>query len=837
MYKKVVAVCFWFFYFSINVFSQITLNDNIDIDYNNPKKYEIGGITVSGIKYLDQNVLINLSGLSVGDVIEIPGEEITNAITKLWKQGLFSDVKITLTKVVDNLAFIDIYLQEQPRLSKFTFTGIKKSEADDLKEMLKLSRGNQVTENLIKRSENIIKDFFIDKGYYFVDVNCVIEDDTTLLNNVILKININKNNRIKINDIVFEGNHNLSEGKLRRAMKETKVKRWYNIFKASKFIDNEYKNDKNKIIEKYNENGYRDAVIVKDTVYQYDDKSLNILITIDEGRKYYFRNITWVGNTKYKSSYLSSLTAIKKGDVYNQKQLEDNLYMNPNGVFSLYQDNGYLFSSITPVEVKIENDSIDIEMRVYEGKQARINEVKVTGNTKTNDHVIIREIRSKPGDLYNRSDITRTIRELATLGYFNPEKLDLSPTPDPVSGTVDLDYIVEEKPSDQVELSGGWGARMIVGTLGVSFNNFSARNFFKKDAWRPLPSGDGQRLSLRAQSNGKYYQAYNMMFMEPWLGGKKPNSLSVNVYRTILTNGKDKWIRNDPDTIDKYLNPDYQSMKITGVSVGLGTRLKWPDDYFTLYGELSLQQYDLNNYSYRNIFSFNKGISNNFSFKMIFARNSVDAPIFPRRGSTFSISAQLTPPYSLLNNKDYLNMSDEEKYKWIEYHKYKLNASWFTNLARNLVLNTRAEFGYLAMYNSDYGPSPFEGFNLGGDGLVTYNLYGMETIALRGYENGSLTPDDGGNLYDKFTMELRYLISPNPNATLYALAFLEGGSAWYDFKRFNPFDIHRSAGVGVRIFLPMFGKLGVDWGYGFDPVFGNENLGKSQFHFIIGQNF
>ncbi|MFH2141420.1 MAG: outer membrane protein assembly factor BamA [Bacteroidota bacterium] len=830
-----------FFVLNNYCFGQITIGENISVNYSKPKEYEIGGITVSGIKYLDTDVLINLSGLTVGDIISIPGEETADAIRKLWKQGLFSDVEIKLAKVVDNRAFIDIFLQERPRLSKFSFSGIKKSDAEDLREMIKLVKGSQVTDNMINTSKNIIKNYYVDKGFYKTTVDIVVENDTNLLNNVVLNIKIDKFRKIKINKIQIEGNSILSDNKLRRSLKETKQKTWYNVFKASKYTESDYKADKLKLISKYNEFGFRDAHIISDTIYDFNEKTMNIEIIVDEGSKYYFRNITWVGNTKYKSEYLAGLTGIKKGDIYNQKLLDENLYMNPNGVFSLYQDNGYLFSSVTPVEIYVSNDSIDIEMRVYEGKPARVSKVTIVGNTKTNDHVVRREIKSKPGELYSRADITRTIRELAQLGYFDPEKLNLNPTPNPADGTVDLEYVVEEKPSDQIELSGGWGANMIVGTLGVSFNNFSAKNFFKKNAWTPLPSGDGQRLSLRAQSNGAYYQSYNMSFVEPWLGGKKPMSLSTSVYHTILTtSGARKYLKDSTDTEGntvKYKNPNYQSMKITGIALGLGTRLSWPDDYFTLYHELSYQNYLLDKYTYRQLFSFSSGESNNISYKIVFGRNSIDAPIYPRRGSMFSVSLQITPPYSIFSGKDYTVMSDADKYKFIEYHKWKFESSWFSKLAGNLVINTRAEFGFLGMFNPDYGPSPFEGFNLGGDGLVTYSLYGMETIALRGYENGSLTPDAGGNIYNKYTVEMRYPISLNPNATLYALAFMEGGSAWSDFKNFNPFDIHRSAGVGVRIFLPMFGKLGVDWGYGFDPVFGNPNLGKSQFHFIIGQNF
>ncbi|MBI5219009.1 MAG: outer membrane protein assembly factor BamA [Bacteroidia bacterium] len=811
--------------FGINLFSQVTVTSSLPaLDYANPKDYEIGGITVSGIKFLDQDVLISLSGIKVGDTISVPGVDIAQAIEKLWKQGLFSDIKIYATKIIDNRIFLDIYLQERPRLSKFSFSGIRKGEADDIREKIKLVKGAQVTDNLKMKSIHTIKSYFIEKGYLNVDVNLKQEDDTAMMNHVILYFDIKKNERIKIHEVIFEGNTVFTPAQLRRAMKNTKQKTGpskYNIFKVSKFIRENYIEDKKKIIAKYNEKGYRDAKIVSDSVYKWDDKMVNIYIKIDEGKKYYFRNITWVGNSKYKSELLSGYLGIKKGEVFNQSLLDEKLFIDPNGVSSLYLDEGYLFFNVTPVEVLVENDSIDLEMRIFEGRQAMINKVIITGNTKTNEHVIRREIRSKPGQLFNRSDIIRSQRELAQLGYFNPEKLDVNPVPNPVEGTVDIEYIVEEKPSDQIELSGGWGANMIVGTLGISFNNFSTKNMFKKEAWRPLPSGDGQRLSVRAQSNGLAYQAYSISFIEPWLGGKKPNSLSTSVYHTIQTNGQ------TVDTLKTYIH-------ITGISIGLGRRLKWPDDFFTLFNDISFQRYNLKKW---NAFLFNTGTAKNLSFTTTFQRNSIDQPIYPRRGSLFSLSLQLTPPYSLLFDKDWANMAAVDKYAWIEYHKWMFTASWFTKLAGDLVLNTKANFGFLGMYNDKWGHSPFEGFTVGGDGLSGYNLYGRDVIALRGYENGALTPDNGGNIYNKITMELRYPLTLNPNATLYGLTFLEGGNCWYQFKDFKPFDIRRSAGFGIRIFLPMIGMLGVDWGWGFDDIPGRIGGNHSQFHFVLGQQF
>jgi len=843
---KKIAFLLFIVYLVTSVTAQEDISSRIKkLDYSDPVEYEIGGIQISGIKYLDPDVLVHLTGLQVGDVIMIPGDEITAAINKLWEQGLFSEIKISLEKVVNKKAFLDIYLVERPRLSKFSFTGIRKSEADDIKEKIKLVRGNQITENTLINTKNIITDYFVEKGFLNVDVNIESSLDSSMVNHVILKININKNERIKINEIHFSGAiaigkekkwynfyrspEKITDSRLHRTMKETKEKRWYGFFKASKMINEKYEEDKAKIIEKYNELGFRDARIVSDSIVKFDNNTIDVYISIEEGPKYYYRNITWVGNTKYSADFLSQVLGIRKGDVYNQKLLEEKLLYDPQSVFSLYQDNGYLFSNINPVEVYAENDSLDIQMQIYEGKQARINKVAISGNTRTNDHVVMREIRTSPGSLYRRSEVQRTIREFAQLGYFDPEKLNVDFQPDPAKGTVDLEYLVEEKPSDQIELSGGYGAGMIVGTLGLSFNNFSLRNIFNPAAYRPLPSGDGQRLSIRAQASGLYYQNYSFSFVEPWLGGKKPNSLTTMIYHSITTNAS-----SDIE--------DRTSFKVTGAGLGLGKRLTWPDDYFTNYTELSYRYYLVDNYPG---FLYKEGHSNNVSIKTVVGRSSSGPnPIFPTMGSEMSVSIELTPPYSLFGNADYASMSATDKYKWIEYHKWKFSGAWFTTLvgsksgdSRALVLLTKFEAGILGYYNSDLGPSPFEGFQLGGDGLYGYNLYGRETIGLRGYLNNSLTPSDGGNVYDKFTIELRYPLSLNPSATLFALAFVEAGNAWYDIKKFNPFDVKRSAGVGIRIYMPMIGLLGVDWGYGFDEINGSTSANGSQFHFVIGQTF
>ncbi len=826
-----IFLLFILFWFDLKAQISVDGGDLNSIEFTNPKTYTIAGITLSGAKFLDAEALISLSGLTVGDQIQIPGEKITKAIDNLWKQALFSDIKINATKIEGNRIFLEILVQERPRLSKFIFKGIKKGDTEKIREKIKLTRGQIITENLIKNTEATIKKYFIEKGFFNVQTKSKTEKDSTMTNGETLIVTIDKKERVKIHQILFHGNSALNSKQLTRLMKDTKEKHIYHIFSASKFLKENFEKDKQKIIEKYNSLGYRDAKIVKDTVYKFDEQTINLEVTIYEGKKYFFRTITWIGNSKHTTAELASILSIKKGDVFDQSVLESHLFMNPDSrdVTSLYMDDGYLFFQVTPVEVLVENDSIDLEIRIYEGKQAIINKVTVVGNTKTNDKVIMREVRTKPGQLFSRSDIIRSQRELAQLGYFDQEKLGVNPKPNPAEGTVDIEYTVEEKASDQIELSGGYGAGRLVGTLGVSFNNFSASNVFKKGAWRPLPSGDGQRLSLRAQSNGLAYQSYNASFTEPWLGGKKPNSFSVTIFHSVQSNGLTS------------TDPLLQSIKISGLSVGLGKRLVFPDDYFTSYQELSFQHYDLNHYS--STFLFSNGYANNFSIKETISRNSIDAPIYPRSGSQISLTLQLTPPYSLLQNKDYSKVTDQqEKYKFIEYHKWRFNASWFTKILGNLVLNTKTQFGFLGYYNSNL-ESPFERFYLGGSGLSGYQLDGRELIALRGYNDNSLTPKGssggyiGGTVFDKFTFELRYPVSLNPQATIFLLTFAEAGNSWLKFNEFNPFGVRRSAGAGVRVFLPMFGLLGLDWGYGFDEIPGNPGVNKGQFHFSIGQQF
>jgi outer membrane protein insertion porin family len=853
--------------------SQVSIgNDVLDIDYSNPREYEIGGVTVSGIKYLDENVLIMISGLTVGKKIKIPSDNFRNAINKLWEQGMFEYVNISATDVKGDLVFLNIDLRERPRLSKFTFHGVKKAEADNLREEIVIVRGDVLTENLLTNSHNRIKKYYTKKGYLDAEIDLVQTPDTLRGNSVILDIYVNKNDRIKIFNIDIKGNKFLSDQQVLKAMKETKEKGNFKpfdnielllwdaiktfarlqfdstivlaedyinenikirIFKGSKFIRDNFEEDKVNIVNKYNSLGFRDAEIISDTIYRHDEKTINIDIDLHEGRRYYFGDILWVGNTKYTDEFLSTILKINKGDVYSQEALNTNLSFNPNGldVSSLYLDDGYLFFQANPIEVKVENDTIDLEIRIREGKQARINKVMVKGNTKTNDRVIIREIRSRPGQLFSRSDVIRTTRELAQLKYFNPETIQPDIQPNQLDGTVDIIYSVEETSADQIELSGGWGYGRIIGTLGLSFNNFSLRNFFKGSAWKPIPSGDGQKLSLRLQSYGRGYISYSVSFTEPWLGGKKPNSFSVSYFHSLYSNGISK------------NNPAYSSFTIDGISFGLGKRLQWPDDYFSLFQSINLQVYNLNQYS--SIFSFGDGTGqyNNINYLVTLARNSIDAPIYPRSGSEVSLSLEVTPPYSAFSNKDYASMEPKDRYKWIEYNKWKMKANFYTRLVGNLVLSTRTQLGFLFAYNKEIGITPFERFYLGGDGLSGYNnLDGRELIGMRGYGNETITPgyylntNIGGTIYSKYTLELRYPLSLNPSATIYALTFLEAGNSWDGFDNFNPFKVYRSAGVGLRVFLPMFGVLGLDWGYGFDEVPGIPGANGGQFHFSINQS-
>ncbi|NOR88586.1 MAG: BamA/TamA family outer membrane protein [Bacteroidales bacterium] len=854
-------------------YAQVNLGENlIDLDYSKPKKYEIGGIKVAGIEYLDEKALIMISGLTIGNTISVPGDDISLSLKKLWKQGLFENIAITVEKIENNRIFLVIYLQERARLTGFSINGVKKGDVDNIREKIKLVSGDVVTENLMIRTKQKIHKYFNEKGFQNAEVEIEKKPDPKKPNGVVLTIDIKKFSKVKIAKINIYGSEDINIDRLKSAMKETKEVGYFyplynmeklvwnltkdvatfkipkiqddiiayfqesvkmKIFKSSKYIEKNYEDDKSNLIDKYNKLGYRDAKIVEDSIYKSGKNTIDIDIHVDEGNKYYFRNVKWVGNTVYSDLDLSNILQIRRGDVYNKELLETNLQFNQNGpdVSSLYLDNGYLFFSVDPVEVSVINDSIDLEIRIREGDQATVKNVRVIGNTRTNDHVIIRELRTRPGQLFSRSAIIRTQRELAQIKYFDPEKLGVDVKPNPLDGTVDIEYTVEETSSDQIELSGGWGYGRIIGTLGLSFNNFSLRNFFKGEAWRPIPSGDGQKLSLRFQTYGSGYMSYSVSFTEPWLGGKKPNAFSVSYYHSLYSNGLE---RNDP------LRATFVN---DGFTVGLGKRLTWPDDFFQLYQEVKLQRYLLNNYA--NIFSVGdgNGTFHNFAYTIALSRNSLDAPIYPRNGSDVGVSLEVTPPYSLFTDYDYASMAENDKYKWVEYHKWKIRARWYSSVVGDLVLSTRAKFGFLGHYSGQIGTTPFERFYLGGDGLSGYNnMDGRELISLRGYGNETLTPgytynsNLGGTIYDKFTLELRYPVSLNPSATIYFMGYLEAGNSWLEFEDFKPFQVYKAAGFGVRVFLPMFGLLGLDWAYGFDDVPGLPNANGGQFHFSINQS-
>lgn len=854
---------------NINGYAQVVLGTDkptepIKIDYAAPKTYEIGGITSSGTAPLDQRLL----KFHVGDQIEIPGDEISKSVKGLWETGLYDDVEITVTRIVNNVAFLDVRLEDRARLISFGFKGTTKSEENDLRDKLKISQGNIINDNMKRTCINIIKKYYIDKGFYRCDVKVEEIPDEKIKNALNILFDIQKYKKVKINKITITGNNGVTDAVLLRSMKDTKEKFRFmpmykadtaiayclkhpgyyqskditehlddyfadrvklRIFKGSKFIKENYEKDKINLISRYNELGYRDAVILSDTYYL-KNNNINIDIKVKEGPQYYFRNITFVGNTVYPTSLLSQLLRINKGDVYNQALLTKNLTMNENGedLASLYMNNGYLFFSANPVEVAIDRDSIDIEVRIHEGKQAKYNKITITGNTKTNDNVIMREITTIPGQLFNRADIIRTQQVLMSLGYFNQEKMDVQPKPNETDGTVDINYVVEETSSDQLSLSAGYGASGFVISAVITFNNFSTRKLFDKDAWTPIPGGDGQRLSLNVSTNGSWYQYYNLSFTEPWLGGKKPNALTAGIYYQKQTNARAK------------TDDAYSASSIAGASISLANKLKWPDDYFQISHTLSYEYYTVTNWS--GYYVFSNGYANSLSYIFTLSRNSINAPIYPREGSSFTFSMQLTPPYSLLNGKDYSNATDQEKYKYLEFHKWKFNASWFTRIVDNLVLNVRIKMGFMGCYNQTIGTCPFGRFYLGGDGLSNYSYDGREVIGMRGYADEVLSPyidgsSTGASIYNKFTAELRYPISLNPSATVYVLAFAEAGKGWIDKRQYSPFDLYKSAGLGVRVYLPMFGLLGFDWGYGFDAVPGRTSTSwGNQFHISINQS-
>lgn len=813
--------------------------EKVTVDYAYPSEYVLGGIRVSGVRFLNENQILDLTGLKPGQTVEVPGTEISEVVDRIWKRGLFSDVAMyadSLSRNRDTI-WLELALKERPRIYKWTFTGVKKSEKEDLEEKLKLRRSSELSEYLLKTSCDMIKSYFDEKGYIQSEVAVSHRPDSTVPNAENIVFNVSKGPKVKIKKITFEGNGDVPASKLAAAMRDTKDMRFVNLLSSKKFNSKKYEADKQSLLQVFYERGYRDAKIVKDSVFYMEDGRLGIHIVFDKGKRYYFRNITWTGNSVFSQEELNRLLRIEKGDVYDVVAMEQRLYgggaMEELNISQVYRDRGYLFFNVFPVETNITGDSVDVDIRMIEGKPATFNNIIIKGNDVTNERVIRRSLFTKPGYLFSQTDLMRSIREISSMSNFDPEYAmtmgkGWSMVQNPQNNTVDVIYDVEEKSNSNFELSGGWGGNTFVATAGVSFNNFSMRRLFDKDAWRPVPLGDAQQLALRFQTNGSYYTAFSLSFNEPWLGGRKPTSFNVNLYYTRNTNSTYFYLTND------------QFMEVYGAQVGVGTRLKWPDNYFILYNDLVWQTYRLQDWNYN--FLFNTGLSHNFSWRINLVRNSTDQFVYPRQGSEFSIGLQLTPPYSLFKdrNTDYKNMPDSEKYRWIEYHKWTFKGAVYLKIYDDLVLMARAQFGYLGTYNRNLGYSPFEGFNLGGDGMSGYNTYGQEIISLRGYKNYSLTPmrDNAyvGNVYDKFTLELRYPLLLQGQTNIYVLGFLEGGNAWSDILEFNPFSIKRSAGVGVRIFLPFLGMLGVDWGYGFDRDFYG-NRGGSNVHFVIGQQF
>ena len=787
--------------------------------------YEIAGITVTGAGSLDPNVVIMLTNLRVGDRIQFPDEKISDAIRILWRQKLFEDITFKVINKVGKKVYLDIQLVALPKLSKYYISGLKRAWKDDIREDLDLSAGKVVNENLKVMSRNKIKSYFYDKGYLNTEVEVIEKVDTTYNNAVILGFKIETGSRVKISEILFTGNTAVNEKVLLKAMKNTKIK-GKALLKSSKLKKKEFREDLRSIVAKYNTLGYRDARVISDTVYPVSEELVQIEIKIEEGSRYYFGDISFIGNTKYETELLSSILRINRGDIYDSQELTERVSFDPNGndVASIYLNNGYLFSQVVPIEKSVNNDTIDIEIRIQEGRQATIRKVSVSGNERTNDHVIYRELRTKPGDLFSKAMIQRTIRELSQLGYFDQQQIGVNPVPDPQTGTVDLEYSVVERSTSQLELQGGWGAGRVVGTLGLNFNNFSARNIRNKKSWQPLPTGDGQTINIRAQSNGLYFQSYNASFTEPWLGGRKPNSFTATIYHNVQSNGVER------------SNPNRQSLNITGVNFGLGQRLKWPDDYFTLYQGIEFRRFNLDNYP-TGFLNYSEGISNNVNYKFTLGRNNTDVPIFPTRGSQINFAVELTPPFSLFSNIDYKNISSEERFRLVEYHKWKLNADWFAPITSKFVIRTHGEFGFLGSYNKDLGLPPFERFYVGGDGLTNFVIDGREIIGLRGYQNNSITPAGGGALYNKYILEARYIIANTPSAQVFPLVFLEAGNNYDNFWDYRAFNLKRSAGAGIRIFMPMFGLMGVDIGYGFDPEPAGVTSSGWQTHFIIGQQF
>ena len=844
---------------------------NPDITYSGtPKTYKLAGLSVTGIDGYEDYVLTGISGLSVGQELEVPGTAITDAVKRYWKHGLFSDVSISADSIVGDNIYLKIHLAPRPRISTINYNGLKKTEREDMEKKLGLVKGGQITPNMIDRAKILAKKYFEDKGYKNAEVFIRQRDDVAAKNQVILDIDVDKKEKLKVRTITIDGDNQLGDKKIKGSLlskgaftKTHEAGKLANLLKSKKFTPERWAEDKKNLITKYNEYGFRDAMITKDSVWNVDPKHVDIYVKVDEGKKYYIRNIKWVGNTVYSTDYLSRLLDMKKGDVYNQTYLNKRLSQDEDAVGNAYWNNGYLFYNLQPTEVNIVGDSIDLEMRITEGQQAHINRVKINGNDRLYENVVRRELRTKPGDLFSKEALQRSARELASMGHFDPEAINPVPEPNYEDGTVDINYNLKQKSNDQVELSLGWGQTGVIGRVGLKLNNFSMANLFRRNREHRgiLPIGDGETLSLGAQTNGTYYQSYNAQYSTNWLGGKRPIQFSVGMsyskqtdvssnyynsgYMNNYNNYRYGYGNYNYNSYENYYDPD-KYVKLLSVYAGWGKRLSWPDDYFTLSLQLQYQRYMLRNWRY---FIMSNGSANNLNLNIALNRTSTDNQLFPRRGSDFSVSLTITPPWSKWDHKDYAHLAtdrnsptysqeQQEKYRWVEYHKWKFKARTFTALTSGqkcFVLMTRVEFGLLGSYNKNK-KSPFETYYMGGDGMSGYTTgYAEETIGLRGYENGSLTPRGAeGYAYTRMSLELRYPFLLG-NTTIYGLGFVEAGNAWTETSKFNPFDMKRSAGLGVRIFLPMVGMMGIDWAYGFDKVFGTK--GGSQFHFILGQEF
>lgn len=845
---------------------------NPDISYaGTPRTCEIGGMAVKGVEGYEDYVLTSISGLAVGQQVTVPGTEITEAVKRYWRHGLFSKVSVSVDSIVGSKVYLCFNLALRPRVSTINYSGLKKSEREDLEARLGIMAGSQVTPNIIDRAKILAKKYFDEKGYKNAEIDIRQRDDVASKNQVILDINVDKKEKMKVRHIYLVGNKNLSDGKIKGGLfrkgafaKTHEAGKLSSFLKSKKFTEERYEADKQNLIDKYNELGYRDMVIVKDSVWNHDHNHVNIYVEIDEGQKYYLRNITWVGNTVVSTDNLNRLLGMKKGDVYDQKRMKKRLEEDDDAVGNYYWNNGYLFYQLTPTEVNVVGDSIDLEMRISEGPQAHISSVRIFGNDRLYEEVVRRELRTKPGDLFSKDALMRSAREIASMGFFDPEKVNPDIKPNAEDGTVDINWELEQKSNDQVEFSLGWGQTGVIGRISLKLNNFSMRNLFGKNKMHRgiMPIGDGEQLALSAQTNGTYYQSYSISYSAPWFGGKRPNAFNVGAFYSKQTDVNSNYYNNNwfnyynyygsynnnlYNNYESYLDDD-KYVQLVGFSVGWGKRLRWPDDYFQLSVSLAYQRYMLKDWQY---FIITNGNCNNINLGLTLSRTSTDNQLFPRRGSEFLASVTLTPPWSLWDGKDYEHLAtdpnsalfqseQEDKYRWIEYHKWKFkfrNYTALTNGQKCFVLMSRVEFGLLGSYNR-FKKSPFETFYVGGDGMSGYSSgYAQETIGLRGYENGSLTPYSApGYAYDRFTLELRYPFMLG-NTTIYGLAFLEGGNAWYDTKKFNPFDMKRSAGAGVRIFLPMVGLMGIDWAYGFDKALSTGTKGGSQFHFVLGQEF